>query len=58
MGIKQRVALLLVGILVGAPVMMMLPVQAHHGADFRRLRRQVNVLKQKTQLMDRDGFYG
>jgi hypothetical protein len=54
---KQRVALLLAGVLVGALLMTVLPVSAHHGDDFRSLRRQVNVLKQKTQFMLRSGLY-
>jgi hypothetical protein len=56
-GMKQRIALLLAGVLVGALVMTVLPVSAHHGADLRSLRRQVNVLKDKTRLMARSGVY-
>jgi hypothetical protein len=45
---KQKVALLLVGILVGSLIMMVLPVEAHHGRDVRRLRRQVAALRNRV----------
>jgi hypothetical protein len=47
-GMKQKVALLLVGILVGSLIMMVLPVEAHHGRDVRRLRRKVAALRNRV----------
>ncbi len=48
---------MLAGALVGALLMTVLPVSAHHGDSARRLQRQINVLKDKTQFMLRSGAY-
>ena len=49
------------GLLIGASIA---PAGAHHGSDLQNLKQKVNrlqnkvsVLGQKTQNMDRDGFY-
>ena len=53
----------LVGMLAGGLLMSAIPSGAHPGGD-RKLQRQINklknqvsVLQDKTQDMDRDGFY-
>jgi hypothetical protein len=62
---KQKLSVLLAGILLGGVMIGAIgPVNAHHGSDVRKLNRsverlqsRVKVLREKTQLIDRDGFY-
>ncbi len=68
---KDRVAVFLAGLLVGVLVFALAPAQAHHGDDLRLLKTRVSslerransleakvkVLQDKTQAMDRRGFY-
>lgn len=58
----KKVAWALVGLLVGVLIATAIPVGAHHN-DLRfrrrlnRLENQMAVQRQKTQYMDREGFY-
>ena len=54
---KRTVAALVMGIVLGALVMAIVPASADHGADFRRLRARVAKLENKTQLMSTAGRY-
>ena len=62
---KRRLSLFMAGIVLGAVIIgALVPVNAHHGSDVRKLNRRVerlqervNVLRGKTQFIDRDGFY-
>jgi len=42
---------------VGLVVFAMVPVQAHHGDDFRSLKRRIARLEKETQLLNGQGFY-
>ena len=67
---RRPLVMLVVGLIVGALVMSALPSGAHPGGD-RKLQRQINklkgktdrletqvsVLQDKTQFMTLDGFY-
>lgn len=59
---REKVAALVAGLIIGALAMTVLPVQAHHNdlkfkRRLNRLENQVSVLKQKTVDLDRDGFF-
>lgn len=54
---KEKIALLLAGLVAGALIASLVPAQAHHGADLRTLNRKVRRLQAKAQLMNSDGLY-
>lgn len=45
---KQNVTLVLLGVLIGAVLMLAVPSQAHHRYSYDRLRYRVDVLEGKT----------
>lgn len=60
----KKVAWVLVGLLVGVLIATAVPVGAHHSRSARRLANRVERLeiqmaqmRNKTSLMDADGFY-
>ena len=54
---KRTLAALVMGIVLGALVMAIVPASADHGADFRRLKERVTKLENKTRLMTTKGRY-
>ena len=54
---KEKIALLLAGLVAGALMASFIPAQAHHGDDFRTLNQKVRRLQAKTQLLDPNGQY-
>ena len=64
--VKQKISLVMVGLLVGAMAMTLMPASAHHSTDQQRLQKQINGLKKSVQLLqaktvdfDEEGyFYG
>lgn len=54
---KEKIALLLAGLVAGSLIAVFIPAQAHHGADFRTLNRKVRQLQAKTQALETDGIY-
>ncbi len=61
---RQKIGLVVAGLVAGAVLMAVLPVQAHHGADFKTLKAQITKLKARTatlegqtQQLDAEGFY-
>jgi hypothetical protein len=53
--VRQKIALLLAGLLTGGILVTALPVGAHH--NDRALKRRIKALEARTQLLDQDGFY-
>ena len=55
---REKIVLLITGLLIGVFVMAVVPVQAHHGEDFRRLKNRVAALEKKTvKLNPQNGNY-
>jgi hypothetical protein len=55
--LKEKIALLLAGLVAGSLIVSFIPAQAHHGSDFRALNRKVRTLQAKTQALETDGLY-
>lgn len=59
---KQKIAWVLVGLLVGVLIVTAIPVGAHHNdrklkRRVTRLENQVQILRAKTVALDTDGFF-
>ena len=54
---KRTLAAVVMGIVLGALVMAIVPASAHHGEDVRKLKARVAKLESKTKLMNRAGRY-
>jgi hypothetical protein len=56
--VREKIILLVAGCLIGVFAMGVLPVQAHHGDDLRRLKNRVAALEKKTvKLNPENGNY-
>ena len=53
----EKLKVLLLGVLIGAVMMISLPSQAHHSRELRRLRNRVAKLEQRTVQLGTDGGY-
>ncbi len=49
---KEKISLLLAGLVAGTLIGSLIPASAHHSDDFRALKRQVAQLRKKTALLD------
>ncbi len=55
--LKEKIALLVAGLVAGSLIASFIPAQAHHGPDFRALNRKVRQLQAKTQALETNGIY-
>ena len=54
---KDKIALLLAGLVAGALLSALVPAQAHHSTDLQALNRKISKLQKKTQYLTTQGLY-